>query len=382
MFSKDEIKRMLVVGMIITFGVIVYHLFDNFKAVLSFIMYINQILMPLFIGFAIAYVFNIPMRGVENLLFSKIFKKFKIKLKYKRSISLLLTLILFVFFSTILLSFMIPQFTASITRFGTQIPTYVKAVSKFLNEKLIEWNLNDEIIDQLVEVWNNFLTSMKSILGTIVLSVRDFFFSLFDSIVTTILSVVLAVYMLLSKESLILTVKKGLHAYFPKKITDLVVKYMKLTNSSFNHFIQGQMVEALILGILCFLGMTLFGFEYALLISVIVGLTNIIPMFGPYIGAAPSILILLVVDPMQAVWFIVYVTVLQQIESNLIYPRVVGSSMGISGFWILIAVIVGNNLFGILGIILGIPVFSTLHEIIGEITENKLQKKKIKVSNL
>lgn len=382
MFSKDEIKKMIVVGMIITFGVMMYHLFGNFDSVLGFLQYIGRILMPLFIGFAIAYVINIPMRGVESLLFDKIFKKFKVPLKLKRAISLLLTVVLFVLFTTVLLSFMIPQFTESITQFGSKIPTYVVDVSGFLNEKLVELNISDEIINQLVDVWNNFLSSLQTILGTIIASIKDFFFSLFDSIVTTILSTVLAIYMLISKESLILTLKKALHAYMPNKITEKTMKYMKLANSSFNHFIQGQMVEALILGVLCFVGMKLFGFEYAVLISVIVGLTNIIPLFGPYIGAIPSVLILLVVDPMQAVWFIVYVSVLQQIESNLIYPRVVGSSMGISGFWILIAVIVGNSMFGILGIILGIPLFSTIYEIVGEITENRLNKKKIQLSDL
>jgi predicted PurR-regulated permease PerM len=151
-------------------------------------------------------------------------------------------------------------------------------------------------------------------------------------------------------------------------------------NKSFENFIRGQIVEAFIIGSICFVGMQIFGFQYALLISVIIGITNMIPMFGPYIGGIPSFLILVMVDPVKAIWFIVFLIVLQQVEGNIIYPRVVGTSMGLSGFWVLIAVIVGNNLFGILGIIIGIPIFSTIYTIVRELTTKRLKEKEIKIT--
>ena len=150
-----------------------------------------------------------------------------------------------------------------------------------------------------------------------------------------------------------------------------------MANARFSGFVSGQLTEAVILGVLCFLGMSLFGMEYALLISVIIGLTNIIPIFGPIIGTVPGALILLMVEPMKAVWFVVFIVVLQQIESNLIYPKVVGGSIGLPGIWVMFSVLIGGSLFGLPGVLLGVPTFAVIYTLIARAVKKRLHEKKI-----
>jgi predicted PurR-regulated permease PerM len=252
-------------------------------------------------------------------------------------------------------------------------------VGIFLSEQFEKMDIDNSIITEIEKIWTRFLDTIASIMLGVANSTGTFITGFVSGVFNAILSTVLAIYMLLSKESLMHTFKKVLLAFTPERFSKAVVKYAKIVDDSFENFIRGQMLEAIVLGVICYIGMVLFNFEYALLISVLVGLTNVIPLFGPYIGAVPSFLLLLMVNPVQAFWFLLYVSILQQIESNLIYPRVVGSSMGISGFWIIVAVVVGNSLFGIIGILLGIPLLSSLYVIIGEITEKRLKRKNIRI---
>lgn len=221
-----------------------------------------------------------------------------------------------------------------------------------------------------------YVSSLMMSLGTSILGVSSHILS---GVFNTVVSLVLAIYMLLNKEKLIRTIKKIALAFIPSKIAGKVAYGVEITDHAFTGFVRGQLIEAFIIGVTCFLGLTVFGFQYALLISVLVGVTNVIPIFGPFIGAVPSVIILFTVSPAQAVWFIVFIIVLQQIEGNIIYPRVVGSSIGLSGFWVLTAVIVGNNLYGLLGIIIGIPIFATIYVLMRKITDDRLKKKNIVV---
>ena len=190
-----------------------------------------------------------------------------------------------------------------------------------------------------------------------------------------VLSLVLAIYMLASKERLLRHLKKFIHAFSSTKWANRILKVGHLANVTFYHFIAGQFTEALIISVLCFIGMTLLSMPYALLISVIIGVTSLIPIFGAFIGTLPGAFIIFIIDPMQALWFIVFIIVLQQFEGNIIYPRVVGNSIGLSGLWVMLAMLIGGSTFGILGMLLGIPLFSVFYQLLSSTVKARLAKK-------
>lgn len=376
MYTKEELRKPILYGILVLIGIIAYHIFDNFSATLKFFQNMLGILSPIFGGFAIAYLLNIPMKSIENKLFSKL----KLNHKLKRMLSLVLTLILVVGFFTLAIYFVLPQLVSSVQQLIDALPEYVSSVAVFLQTQIDQLNVSDTFVNEILTWWKSIINTVSSYIlnfaNQTLGAVSGFIAGVFNALISTILGI----YILISKETLIRTFKKVFFAFTPKNFCDQASKYIKIIDGSFENFIRGQIIEALILGTICYFGMKIFGFEYALVISFLVGLTNIIPLFGPYIGAVPSLLLLVMVNPIHAFWFIIFLMILQQVESNLIYPRVVGSNMGISGFWIIFAVVIGNSLFGVLGILLGIPLLSSLYFIIKEIAEQRLRRKKIRIS--
>ena len=376
MYTKEEMKRPILVSIVILFAIIAYHLIDNFDTTMSSLASIFGIFSPIIGGFVLAYLLNIPMKAIEL----KLLKKVKLKPSLKRVLSLVLTLVLVIGFFTVSVYFVLPQLISSLQQLQIEASTdYLSQLAAFFQEKFDQLNLSDDLVNQILAVWetivNGATTFMLSIADKALGAVSGIIAVVFNAIIST----VLGLYILLSKEKLTQTFKKVFYAFTPKDFCDQATKYLRIINSSFENFIRGQIVEAFILGVVCYIGMLIFRFEYPLVISFLVGVTNIIPLFGPYIGAIPALLLLVIINPIQALWFVLFLIVLQQIESNLIYPRVVGSNMGISGFWIIFAVVVGNSLFGILGILLGIPLLSSLYVIVKEIAEKRLKEKHIVV---
>ncbi|MBM6860610.1 AI-2E family transporter, partial [Clostridium saudiense] len=201
-----------------------------------------------------------------------------------------------------------------------------------------------------------------------------------SGLVNFILSLIFSIYMLLNKERLQLGMKKVLYAFSKKNFADKVMYLGKIANESFSSYIGGQFIEAIIIGVLCFIGMLVLRMPYALLISVLVAVTALIPIFGAFIGTIPSAFIILIIDPMKALWFIIFIIVLQQIEGNLIYPKVVGSSVGLPPIWVMLAMLIGGNTFGLLGMLLGIPTFSVIYKVSREYINKRLNNKNIVVN--
>lgn len=376
MYTKEEIRKPILVGLVAIVGIIVFHLLDNFTSVLDFLSNILTVFSPIIGGFVLAYLLNIPMKAIEDNLF----KKLKIKQGLKRSLSLVLTIVLVFGFIVLSISFVLPQLIASLQQLQFQATAENFAQLESLVEDLfIQLNLSDEIVNQILTIWTSIVSGATDFMLSLADQALNGVSSLLSVIFNTIISVVLGLYILLSKERLATTFKKAFYAFTSTSWCDRSTKYIKIVNHSFENFIRGQVVEAIILGIVCYIAMLIFGFEYPLVISFLVGSTNIIPLFGPYIGAVPSFLLLFIVNPISALWFIVFLIVLQQVESNLIYPKVVGSNMGISGFWIIVAVVIGNSLFGIVGILLGIPLLSSVYVIVKEVAEKRLNEKNITI---
>ena len=209
----------------------------------------------------------------------------------------------------------------------------------------------------------------------------NFTLNLTNSIINFLIGLVVSIYLLAQKEKLILILKKLVYAFTTKSTSAKLIDVGAQANITFQNFISGQITEAFILGSLVFLGMLIFGFPFAVLCSVIIAITAVIPIFGAWIGAIPSAFIILMVEPPKAFWFLVFLIILQQFEGNIIYPKVVGNSIGLDGLWVLFAIIVGGSLFGLVGVLLGIPTFAVLYVIVRRVTNQKLKEKNIVIAS-
>jgi len=192
-----------------------------------------------------------------------------------------------------------------------------------------------------------------------------------------VIAIILSIYIMFSKETLIAQLKKGLYAIFKKDTAANLVRFARESHHIFSGFINGKLLDSLIIGILCFIGMSIIGFDFTLLISFIVGCTNVIPFFGPFFGAIPSVLILLMVDPWQAFWFAIFVLVLQQLDGNIIGPKILGDSTGLPALWVMFAILVGGGIFGVLGMFVGVPAFAVIYKFAKEYFEKLLKNKKL-----
>jgi predicted PurR-regulated permease PerM len=228
---------------------------------------------------------------------------------------------------------------------------------------------------EILSLVGNMATSFAGGLINITLGVTS-------TIINFALAIITAIYVLSSKEKLALQIKKILYAYFNKEKVNKILKVGRLTNYKFSKFVTGQCIEAFILGGLCFIGMSIFKMPYPLLVSIIIGVTALIPIFGAFIGIIPGVFIIFMISPVSALWFVVLVIVIQQIEGNLIYPFVVGNSIGLSALWVLFAITVGGNSFGVMGMILGLPLFGVLYTLFAESTNRKLEERNISIEDI
>ena len=365
---------------IVTYVIILAYVIFNFKNLISGAGKFLGILKPFIWGIAIAFMLNLVMRIFEERVFTFLDnKKYQKYSRFKRPLSVALTFIVVFVVILGLISFIIPQLIDSISTLTDAVPTYMKSFETLISKYVS----NTEILNT---VWNNFLSAWKEVLqftGQILASsltgVVNITLGFTSGLFNFILSIIFSIYMLLNKERLQLGMKKVLYAFSGKKLADKVMYLGKISNEAFSNYIGGQFIEAIIIGVLCFIGMIILRMPYALLISVIISVTALIPIFGAFIGTIPSAFIILIIDPMQAIWFVIFIIVLQQIEGNLIYPKVVGGSIGLPPIWVILAMVVGGNTFGLIGILLGIPIFSVIYKVFKEFVDKRLNNKDIKV---
>ncbi len=365
---------------IVTYIIILAYVIFNFKNIISGAENIMGIFSPFIIGIAIAFILNLIMVIFEEKIFSFLDNEKYIKYsKFKRPLSVTLTFIVVVVVILGLISFIIPQLIDSIATLTNAVPSYIKSFEELISKYVS----NTEILNT---VWNNFLSAWREviqftgqILASSLSSVVNITLGFTSGLFNFIISLFFSIYMLLNKEKLQLGMKKVLYAFTGNKFADKVIYLGKISNESFSSYIGGQFIEAIIIGVLCFLGMIILRMPYALLISVLVAVTALIPIFGAFIGTIPSAFIILIIDPMKALWFVIFIIVLQQIEGNLIYPKVVGGSIGLPPIWVMLAMIIGGNTFGFIGILLGIPIFSVIYKVFKELVNKRLNNKDIRV---
>lgn len=357
----------------------------NIKIVFSAFGKVIDVFMPFIYGFILAYVLSFPYNFFYNKCFSKIGTK-RTKLKgIKKPLALILTYVLCFGVIASLVGGLIPELSESIANLANDIPIYAQKVKTVVEELVVL--VRDQFGYDLYDVKTyeevlNFVTG-KDVQVVINDFIAEFFPAAFNfaGVFTTglynwIIGIIVSIYMLASKEKLCYQTKALTVAYLPLKTSKFLVKVTDLCNKKCGKFIIGKIIDSAIIGIICFIGLSIFKFDYALLISVIVGVTNVIPFFGPFIGAIPCALLLLLIDPVQCFWFIVFVIILQQFDGNILGPKILGDTVGISGFWILFSVIVGGGLFGVVGMLLGVPVFAVIYTLITEGVFIRLKKKR------
>lgn len=372
---SDIIKYILVAAFTVCF----YFLVQNLGQFQNLFTYVTNITKPIIIGFAIAFVLNILMRKIENKIFIKLFKNNKFLYKKKRILSLLLTIIITFFFLIGSIAFLIPQLSSSLSSLSEDLPTYAQATSNILNNLLKSLDINSDVLNKIIEVSSNLIVNLAGMISNFVMSIIPDIINIISNttslIINLLLSFILAIYMLLDKENLIKNIKRVLKVFLPQNTFEYIIDSGMIVNRCFTSFISGQIMESIILGILCFIGMTIFSFPFAFLISFIIGITCLIPYFGAFIGTIPAFLIIFITDAQQGLWFLLFAICLQQIEGNLIYPRVVGNSIGLPTIFVSIALIVGGNMFGFLGMILGVPTFASMYFLFKDYIAKKEQEK-------
>lgn len=380
MFSSDTKERIKANIIVAAVSIILFVILINFSKTVVFIKWILSIASPFFIAIGIAYVLNLLMKFFEDKAFYKMdsSKKLWVK-KAKRPLSLVLSYVLTIALLAGIITFIIPDLSASIKTLTENIPSYASSFQTKLMEILDHFEFSDAIISKITEQWSNIMNKALGVLGNMVPQIFNVTVGITSGVINFFIGLIASIYLLNSKEKLLRNLKKLLYSFVPKKQANRVMHVCKIANKSFSSFISGQIIEAFILGTLCFIGMSICRFKYALLISVIVGATGLIPIFGAFLGAAPGAILLFVINPWQAFWFIVFIIVLQQIEGNLIYPRVVGTSIGLSGLWVMVAMIIGGGIGGLLGILIGIPSFSALYVLLRESVNKRLSKRQISI---
>lgn len=372
-FKNNKIKDYIFLS---TYIILLIFFFINIKDIMNFLYKFLGIIKPFIWGIAIAFILNIPVKLIEkNLGNSKFFKGMK------RSFSITLTFLFFILAITLFILFVIPQLLSSISTLMNSIPEYLSQFEKFLEVNAINNSqsqvMMQNIINELLNMWKEILKVTSQIVGTSLGYLLDFTLGITYGVINFFLSLILAIYMLASKEILISQLKLIIYAFVSKNKADRIIELGKMCNEMFSKFILGQCTEALVIGVLCFIGMIILKMPYALLISVVIGVTALIPVFGAFLGTIPSAFIILIMDPIKALWFIIFIIVLQQLEGNLIYPRVVGSSIGLSALWVMFAMIVGGSLFGIIGMLIGISIFGVVFKILKRVANRKINEKGI-----
>lgn len=372
----DLEKNKKTIMQLILFTIIVIFAFINISYLWTFIKYIIAIFMPFIIGAMIAFVLNVLLNVVENKLFKKLNKKnTKTWKKLKRPVSLVTTFIIIIAIIALILGLIIPQLKNTVELFTENFDSYktqsVELLEKVGIEKKTINKLNNNIENIQEEATKYISKNSDKIMQTTV-GVAT---TVAGTVTTIVLGMVFAIYILLKKEDLTRQFKKLARAYLPEKRQRTLKEISTLSNKTFGNFVSGQCIEALIIGLLCFIGMLILQIPYAPTIAVLVGFTALIPVFGAFIGTAIGAFLILMVDPTKALVFVIFIIILQQLEGNLIYPKVVGNSVGLPGIWVMVAVTVGASIGGILGMLLSVPVCSILYSILRTDVNNRIDQK-------
>ena len=375
--SLNEMKKWII---LVFAGVLAFWGLNNLELIFKMLGNIYTVFSPFILGAAIAYVLNIPMTKVENLLKKAIPDKYEDKYKgLIRAVSIVLSLLLLLCIVGFIAFLLIPELIENIESLMNSVPALVESGKDFVIDMLDKYPDIQKEIESVFAESGNVSGIVSSVLTYIVNGIVGFVSGIVDGFVYIFTGIIFAIYMLGQKEKLVDGMTRLIYGFTEKKKANKIMKVAALTNKTFSKFISGQCVEAVILGTIIFVVCLLCGFPYALLIGVLTAVTALIPIFGALIACVVGAILIAITNPIQALIFVAVFVVIQQIEGNVIYPKVVGKSVGLSPLWTLLAITVGGNLFGVLGMLIGLPLASVVYSLLKESVNKKLEKKEIEI---
>lgn len=391
---KDAFLKWVGLFLVIVAALAVFFVVYNADGIIAAIGHYVGILRPVVYGCVIAYILN-PLMKTFQECFRWLFERggkplTKKKKQLVTGLSITLALLTGILIILVLCWMVIPQLVTSVYSLIENVPSkadyYYKMLNRNIrNNKFLVDNMQDIALNVTEYVDNLFKTKLMpwmetDLLPSVNMVAREFangIMGFLNVLYNLFIGIIVAIYILAGKETFSAQAKKLVYGIFKKEHADIIIEYVKMSNGMFSGFIVGKIVDSTIVGILCFCAMTVMGLPYALLISVIIGVTNVIPVFGPYLGLIPSAFLILIVSPMQALYFVILIAVLQQLDGNIIGPAILGESTGLSAFWVLFSILLFGGLWGIAGMIIGVPLFAVIYRIIADFINWRLTGKQL-----
>jgi len=385
--KTKQTKRL--VGYIIAACIVIsfYFILRNFRAVSAAINHLNKVVQPILIGFIMAFLMNPIMAFFEKhlaKLFGRIWKKPETANMINRTVSAVLSLIVFMGICIFVIATVVPNLFSTIVYLANHIDEQIAGVLDWCNvitegryEKALihakDNNIGDLANQGLAFVQNYIDLDQTDMLATITASV----ISVGRFVIAIIIGMFVSVYLLMSKETFKGQAKKLICGIFSPRYANIILEVTRKSANIFYGFIMGKILDSIIIGVICYIGCLIMSMPYPVLVSVIVGITNIVPVFGPYIGAVPTVIIIFLTEPMKGIYFLIFVVILQQIDGNLIGPKILGDSTGISQFWVVFAVVVGAGFFGIGGMIVAVPIVAIFYYLLGRLSRYLVARRKL-----
>lgn len=369
-------KKILTYVSVTLITIVVFFSFYNLSALKSFVGNMFSLVSPFVLGFAIAFLLNKPMMFIEvNLLGS-----LNMKSGHKRTISAIFAIIIGIAAVSAFFWLLIPQLIDSIVSLVESFPSYITQFQAFVEEMIQKNNLDIEEIQKFFGGQDIF-SKLTQMVSEALPEMARISYNFMSSMLNLLLGIMSALYMMMDKEKLCRHARIAIYAIFPNETATYLIHTGHTTSDIFNNFIIGKAIDSLIIGVLCYIGMSILQLPYAILLSVIVGVTNMIPVFGPFIGAVPGMFILLIIHPLYAVYFALFILLLQQFDGNILGPLILGDKLGLPSLWILFAVCVGGGVFGIVGMFIGVPVFAVIYTLAREWFTYRLKQKNMSLAD-
>lgn len=354
---------------VVLIGIAFYLGLSNFDLIQAKVERFLSILSPFIVGFAIAYLLNSPTKFFE--------KKVYYHFKYARTFSIVTVYLLAILFMIILLNLIWPQVWSSALELVEKMPLYARGLNTLVQDIINRYHLEGDWITELLVSYQDLLKRLNKMASDAIPQILDFGVAIGSGLVTALTAFIASIYMLSGKDRLVPQLKKLIYAVLPVEKAAWILKVCSQANHIFVGFINAKLIDSAIIGVLCFVLNLILRIPYNILIAVVIGVTNVIPFFGPIVGAVPCVMILIIVDPWAALRFVFLVIALQQFDGNILGPKILGNSTGLSAIWVLVAIVVGGGLFGFSGMILGVPAFAVLYALVREWTYHRLSEKGI-----
>ena len=370
------------ISLIIFSSIVFYFLLLNFDRVVQTARRVSWVFMPVFIGVSFAFIINPLVVFFDDCLF-KLSKRFVLLDPLKgafRIISIILSFVIFFGIITLIMFIIIPEVSSTIGIFVSNIQKYMNDIKDWTNYNSIDLDVPDWVLkfseENLKSTVSEFISFLKNGAGNVVTGAMYITASFLSVLWNIIFGLIISIYLLDKKEAVLNFARRFVRAFFPERVSRVIFRVAELSNRTFSNFVTGQLTEAVVIGVLCYFGMLAFVFPYAVSIATIIGFTALIPIFGAWIGAICGALLISVVSPVKAMWFIVFIVVLQQMEGNIIYPKVVGRSIGTPSLLVMLAVWVGGSMFGFVGMLFGVPITSIVYSLTKDCIDGRLEAQK------